>query len=122
MGSYMLILIRKAGRIGKYGIGTAKLLSPGIHCCYKGIYRSAYMFSHLKGNIVGRCYHNGIETLLHGKNLIQLRRDICTAVCNSGYTGGCHGNLVIQTAVFQDKQAGHDLDCTGRIKCLVCIF
>ena len=70
MCSSVLILIRKSGRVGEYSIGTAKLLSPGIHCCYKGIYRSADMFSYLKGNIVGRCYHNGIETLLHGKNLI----------------------------------------------------
>ena len=56
----MLVLIRKAGRIGKDSIGAAKFLCPGIHYLYKSIHRTSHMFSYLQCDIIGRGNHDGI--------------------------------------------------------------
>ena len=38
------------------------------------------------------------------------------SVCNTGYTGFCHGNLIVKLAVLQCQKTGHDLNCAGRRK------
>ena len=72
MGGGVLIIVRKTGRIGKYGIGTSKFLGAVIHFLDKSIYRAADLFCNLKGNIIGRSQHDCIEALLHGKNFSKL--------------------------------------------------
>ena len=72
MGGGVLIIVRKTGRIGKYGIGTSKLLCPGIHLLDKAVYRPAYMLCNLQCNIIGRGNHNGIQALLYSEDLVNL--------------------------------------------------
>ena len=72
VGGGVLIIVRKTGRIGKYGIGTTKFLGAVIHFLDKSIHRTADLFCNLKGNIIGRSQHDRIEALLHGKNFSEL--------------------------------------------------
>ena len=41
---------------------------------------------------------------------------MCASVCNTGYTGFGHGNLIVKLAVLQCQKTGHDLNCAGRRK------
>ena len=99
----MLVLIRKTGWIRKYSVGTAKLCCTGIHHLNETIDRTTDMLGELKGNIVCRCEHDRIQTLLYGKHFINLRGDIGTSVCDTGYTGCSHGDLIGKLCVFQCK-------------------
>ena len=72
MSSGMLVVIRKAGRVGKYRVGTSQFLCTGVHFFHKCIYRSTDLLCSLQCDIIGRGQHNSIEALLHGKNFSQL--------------------------------------------------
>ena len=69
MGCGMLIVIGKSGGIGKNCIGAAKLLGTAVHHLYKIIYRTSHMLCNLQSDIIGRGYHDGVQTLLHSENL-----------------------------------------------------
>ena len=122
MGGCVLVFIRQAGRVGKHRIGAPELRRAGIHLRHKSIHGAADVLRHLQGDVVGGGHHDGVQTLLHGEDLVELCRNICAAVGDAGHARGGHGYLVREGTVFQGKQAGHDLYGAPRKESLIHVF
>ena len=118
VGTGHMVFIRKAVRIRKMSILTAKLLRSLVHHVRKVFNGSSHMNRKRICRIVGGGQHDGVQAVFHRQLFSLVKSDMGTFILHvhSLMRDGYH---LIQLAVLNGKQRRHDLGDAGGIMLLM---